>query len=113
MTTSYAAENGETPGSDSGNEGTTDQGATEDTKIEPSEIDDLTGKEDKLEELNSSGYLIVNADGNNNSITTIKVVNKKGIFPSTGGIGAAIFAIIGLGLMTVAFIGYRRKKVIE
>ena len=110
VTTSYAAENGETPGSDSGNEGTTDQGATEDTKIEPSEIDDLTGKDDKLKELNSSGYLIVNANGNKNLITTIKVVNKKGIFPSTGGIGAAIFAITGLSLMTVAFIGYKRKK---
>lgn len=43
----------------------------------------------------------------------IEVENRKAEYPLTGGIGALIFAIIGAGLMTAAYIGYKRKKVIE
>ena len=43
----------------------------------------------------------------------IYVENTKTKYPLTGGIGALIFAIIGAGLMTAAYIGYKRKKVIE
>ena len=43
----------------------------------------------------------------------IQVENTKTKYPLTGGIGALIFAIIGAGLMTAAYIGYKRKKVIE
>ena len=43
----------------------------------------------------------------------IKVENTKTKYPLTGGIGALIFAIVGAGLMTAAYIGYKRKKVIE
>ncbi|WP_055078702.1 SpaA isopeptide-forming pilin-related protein [Lagierella massiliensis] len=41
----------------------------------------------------------------------IEIKNKKGLYPGTGSIGALIFAIIGAGLMTVAYVGYKRKKV--
>ena len=43
----------------------------------------------------------------------IPVENNKAEYPLTGGIGALIFAIVGAGLMTAAYIGYKRKKVIE
>ena len=41
----------------------------------------------------------------------IEIENKKGLYPGTGSIGALIFAIIGAGLMTVAYVEYKRKKV--
>lgn len=41
------------------------------------------------------------------------IVNQKAVYPSTGGIGSLIFAIVGAGLMTAAYIEYKRKKVIE
>ena len=49
----------------------------------------------------------------NDAISILEIENQPGLFPRTGGIGAVVFAITGLALMTVAFIGYRRKKVIE
>lgn len=49
----------------------------------------------------------------NDAIGILEIENQPGLFPRTGGIGAVVFAITGLALMTVAFIGYRRKKVIE
>ncbi|WP_237036840.1 SpaA isopeptide-forming pilin-related protein [Mediannikoviicoccus vaginalis] len=71
-------------------------------------LDELTYKLD-LNNLSSKEPVYVDKVDD----TPIQVENTKTEYPLTGGIGALIFAIIGAGLMTAAYIGYKRKKVIE
>ena len=61
--------------------------------------DDINNLSDKnKEKLNANGYLILNATDDKD--TTIKVVNKKPTYPSTGGAGTFIgFTLIGTAIM--------------
>ncbi|MGI5949374.1 SpaA isopeptide-forming pilin-related protein [Peptoniphilus sp.] len=47
----------------------------------------------------------------NQTLGILQIVNEKGLFPSTGGLGTLLFTVIGLTAMAVAFVGYRRKRV--
>lgn len=89
----------------------------DDVNTDPSKIEDLSNNQEKLNELNNKGYLIANVttnigdgtDGNN--ISTIKVVNKKAVYPMTGGPGVWIgFTVLGLILMFLAGFYYNMKK---
>lgn len=46
-------------------------------------------------------------------LQALQIVNEKGLFPSTGGMGTLLFTAIGAIVMAVAFVGYRRKRVRE
>ncbi|PEA55618.1 hypothetical protein CON64_06780 [Bacillus pseudomycoides] len=53
----------------------------------------------------------VTIDADHKAITLTVENNKSGwILPSTGGIGTILFIVVGLGLMAVAFIFFRRKS---
>ena len=64
--------------------------------------DDINNLSDENKErLNANGYLILKATSDKD--TTIKVVNKKPTYPSTGGTGVKIaFALIGTAVMITA-----------
>lgn len=47
----------------------------------------------------------------NQTLGILQIVNEKGLFPSTGGLGTLLFTVIGITAMAVAFVGYRRKRV--
>lgn len=47
------------------------------------------------------------------TLKALEIVNEKGLFPSTGGMGTAIFTVVGIAAMVIAFVGYRRKRVRE
>lgn len=40
----------------------------------------------------------------------LKVINRKVIIPQTGGIGSLIFIVAGIGIMTAAFVAYKRSQ---
>lgn len=63
--------------------------------------------------IKSGETVLYSKSGESETINPLKIVNERGIFPSTGGFGSLIFTILGLGLMATAFIGYRQKKVIR
>lgn len=69
-------------------------------------IENLSDKD--LAKLNSNGYLIANVDTNGgDDASTIKVVNKKPTYPSTGGSGTFIgFALIGTAIMLAGIAYY-------
>lgn len=43
----------------------------------------------------------------------LKIVNERGLFPSTGGIGTLLFSLLGVLVMIMGVYVYRRKKVVE
>lgn len=78
---------------------------TDENNIEIDKIENLS--KDDLARLNSNGFLIANTLANGDAaegkLTTIKVVNRKPTYPSTGGDGTKItFALIGTAIMITA-----------
>lgn len=56
-------------------------------------------------------HILYSKDNDVENIGILQIVNEKGLFPSTGGLGTLLFTVIGLTAMAVAFVGYRRKRV--
>lgn len=82
---------------------------SEENNILVENIDQLSSED--LSRLNSSGYLIseeiTDENGKINNPATIKVVNKKPTYPSTGGSGTFIgFALIGTAIMLAGIAYY-------
>lgn len=74
------------------------------TSIKPVNSDSYTADSslDNLNQLKSKGYLIIdeNSKTEDPSVATIKVLNRKATYPSTGGSGTFIgFALIGTAVM--------------
>ncbi|MGF0095315.1 SpaA isopeptide-forming pilin-related protein [Peptoniphilus sp. SGI.035] len=63
--------------------------------------------------IKSGNNILYSKNGQVMTLNSLKIVNEKGLFPKTGGIGSLIFTIAGVTIMAAAFIGYRRKKVIK
>ncbi|MDO5028777.1 MAG: SpaA isopeptide-forming pilin-related protein [Bacillota bacterium] len=43
-------------------------------------------------------------------VPVITVVNKKAVYPATGGMGTLVFSLVGSGLMGMSLLGLRKKK---
>ncbi|WP_262121718.1 SpaA isopeptide-forming pilin-related protein [Anaerococcus sp. Marseille-Q5996] len=74
------------------------------TSIKPvnSESHTADSSLDDLNQLKSKGYLIIdeNSNAEDPSVSTIKVLNRKATYPSTGGAGTFVgFALIGTAIM--------------
>lgn len=59
----------------------------------------------------SNEKILYSKDGETETLSILDIVNEKGIFPSTGGIGTLLFSLLGVLLMIMGVYVYRRKKV--
>ena len=81
------------------------------TSIKPVNSESYTAGSslDDLNQLKSKGYLIIdeNSNAEDPSVATIKVLNRKATYPSTGGSGTFIgFALIGTAIMLAGIAYY-------
>ncbi|GGB07632.1 isopeptide-forming domain-containing fimbrial protein [Macrococcus hajekii] len=82
------------------------------------EVKGLAFGDYQLEEIQApTGYTIptnpltgFTVNENSYTLDSLQILNKKSILPNTGGMGTILFTVVGLMLMTLAIILYRRKK---
>lgn len=73
----------------------------------------IDGKNQENRTVKNGETVLYSKNGETETLGVLKILNERGKFPTTGGMGTTIYTIIGFSIMSIALIVLRKKKEIN